>query len=68
MEPIPLVGIAEIRVRLGGISSQRADAITKKPSFPRPLWTLTMGRVWVRDEVEAWIAEHRQDVTGDAEG
>lgn len=65
MEPIPLVGIAEIRIRLGGISSQRADAITKKPSFPRPVWTLIMGRVWSRDEVEQWIAEHRDDPAGD---
>lgn len=68
MEPIPLVGVAEIRIRLGGISSQRVNAITHKPSFPAPLWTLLMGRVWVRDEVEAWIAEHREVADEPAEG
>lgn len=68
MEPIPLVGVAEIRIRLGGISSQRVDQITKKASFPAPLWTLIMGRVWVRDEVEAWIVANREAVTEPAEG
>lgn len=68
MDPIPLVGIAEIRIRLGGISSQRADAITKKPTFPAPVWTLIMGRVWSRDEFEAWVTEHRQDLDEPAEG
>ena len=65
MEPIPLVGIAEIRIRLGGISSQRADAITKKTTFPAPVWTLIMGRVWSRDDFEQWVAEHRQELTDD---
>lgn len=68
MEPIPLVGIAEIRARLGGISKQRTAAITHKAGFPAPVWTLTMGRVWSRDEVWAWIAENRKALDEPAEG
>lgn len=59
MDPIPLMGTAEIRIRLGGISAQRVDYLTKRPSFPAPVATLIMGRVWHRDDVERWIREHR---------
>lgn len=62
------MGTAEIRIRLGGISAQRADAITKKPSFPAPAATLIMGRVWRRADVEAWIREHRSDLDDPGEG
>lgn len=62
MDPFPpLVGTAEIRIRLGGISPQRVDAITRKPTFPAPVATLVMGRVWRRDDVERWIREHRTE-------
>jgi predicted DNA-binding transcriptional regulator AlpA len=65
MEPFPaLMGVAEIRVRLGGISSQRVDTITHKPSFPAPVATLIMGRVWRRDDIEHWIKEHRNEADG----
>jgi prophage regulatory protein len=59
MDPIPLMGTAEIRIRLGGISPQRVDALTKRASFPRPVAELIHGRIWHRDEVEAWVREHR---------
>jgi prophage regulatory protein len=65
---IPLMAISEIRRRLGGVSSQRVDAITRKPSFPRPVWTLDVGRVWHRDHVEAWIREYRPDLAEEPEG
>lgn len=67
MDPIPLMGTAEIRIRLGGISSQRVDTITRKAHFPRPVAELIMGRVWHREEVEAWIGLHRPDLAEDAE-
>lgn len=68
MDPIPLMGTAEIRIRLGGISAQRVDAIAKKPTFPAPVAVLTMGRVWHRADVEAWIREHRPDLAEEPEG
>jgi predicted DNA-binding transcriptional regulator AlpA len=55
----PLVGTAEIRIRLGGVSAQRVYEITKRPDFPAPVAVLIMGRIWRRADVEAWIAEHR---------
>jgi len=56
------VGTAEIRIRLGGVSAQRVYAITRKPSFPAPVATLIMGRVWRRADVEAWIAANRAEL------
>jgi prophage regulatory protein len=58
---------AELRIRLGGISAQRVDAITKKPHFPAPVATLIVGRIWHRDDIEAWIAEHRPDLAEEPE-
>lgn len=68
MEPIPLMGNAEIRIRLGGISAQRLDYLTKLPGFPAPVALLIMGRVWHRDDVEAWIRERRPELAEPAEG
>jgi predicted DNA-binding transcriptional regulator AlpA len=54
-----LVGTHEIRIRLGGISRQRAHQITTTKTFPKPVATLTLGKVWRADDVEAWIRQHR---------
>jgi prophage regulatory protein len=54
-----LVGSAEIRIMLGGISRQRVYEITAKDSFPPPLAELEQGRVWLAEDVERWIREHR---------
>lgn len=59
MDAIPLMSVAEIRIRLGGISSQRVDFLTRRPDFPRPVAVLIVGRIWHRDDVEAWIRERR---------
>jgi prophage regulatory protein len=68
MDPIPLMGKAEIRTRLGGISAQRVDEIVKRPDFPRPVAVLSLGRIWHRDEVEAWVRERRPKLAEDPEG
>lgn len=54
-----LAGMAEIQQLLGGVSRQRASEIVARESFPAPLDTLATGRIWSRDAVVAWIAEHR---------
>ncbi|MFG3580529.1 hypothetical protein [Micromonospora chersina] len=54
-----LVGAAEIRDMLGGISRQRVNVITNAKGFPDPIAVLQMGKVWRRRDVERWIAEHR---------
>ena len=61
-----LMGTHEIRMRLGGISKQRVYELTMRRGFPEPLDTLSMGRVWLAEEVERWIAEHRPDLTDDS--
>lgn len=57
-----LVGVAEIREMLGGISRQRAHVIASSKGFPDPIANLTMGMVWRKDDVEAWIRENRPDL------
>ena len=54
-----LVGPHEIRMRLGGISRQRVYEITHYSHFPAPVADLVFGKVWLADDVEAWIREHR---------
>jgi prophage regulatory protein len=56
-----IVGAHEIRVRLGGVSRQRVYQITKRPDFPTPVADLAQGKVWLDDDVEAWIATHRPE-------
>ncbi|MFC7530130.1 DNA-binding protein [Actinoplanes sp. GCM10030250] len=62
---ISLMGSHEIRVRLGGISRQRVYQITQGRSFPEPIAKLEMGNVWLTEDVEEWIKEHRSDPEGD---
>ncbi|MFG2056469.1 helix-turn-helix transcriptional regulator [Micromonospora sp. NPDC048930] len=61
------MGTHEIRVRLGGISRQRVYELAMRRSFPEPVAELEQGRVWLAEDVEAWIAEHRREIA-DVEG
>lgn len=63
-----LMGSAEIGRRLGGISRTRVYQLTQRRNFPAPYAELDMGNVWLADDVEAWIAEHRPDIAQGAEG
>ncbi|GHJ12860.1 hypothetical protein TPA0908_08550 [Micromonospora sp. AKA38] len=60
-----LVGAAEIRVMLGGISKQRVYVITSHRNFPEPVADLVQGKVWLRSDVQKWIKEHRPELAGD---
>ncbi|GAA2187800.1 hypothetical protein GCM10009848_26320 [Micromonospora lupini] len=57
-----LVGAAEIRVMLGGISKQRVYVITSHRNFPEPVADLVQGKVWRRSDVAAWIRQHRPEL------
>lgn len=49
-----LVGVHEI-ANLLGVSRQRVDEITRTHAdFPEPEAVLASGRVWKREDVEAW--------------
>jgi len=62
VKPIRLMGAHEIRVRLGGVSRQRAYQITSRADFPKPVAALKQGKVWATDDVEAWMKVHRRDI------
>jgi prophage regulatory protein len=64
---IRLMGSGEIADRLG-VVRQRVYQIANRKGFPDPIASLTMGQVWLADDVEAWIAEHRpgRDATDEA--
>lgn len=55
-----LVGTSEIRRLLGGVSKQRAYEISRRAGFPEPVAVLDSGRIWLAEDVERWIAEHRK--------
>lgn len=53
-----LYGAAEIQERLG-VSRQRAYIVISRKGFPEPVAALKMGQVWLKADVEKWIAENR---------
>ncbi|MGS2619329.1 helix-turn-helix transcriptional regulator [Micromonospora sp. LZ34] len=56
--PGELMGPYEIAQRLN-VSRSRFQQIAMRPSFPKPYQELRGMKVWLRVDVEAWIAEHR---------
>jgi predicted DNA-binding transcriptional regulator AlpA len=55
---IRLMGAGEIAERLG-VVRQRVYQIANRKGFPDPIASLTMGQVWLADDVEDWIRENR---------
>ncbi|AEV86767.1 regulator [Actinoplanes sp. SE50] len=62
---IRLMGAHEIRIRLGGVSRQRAYQITSRADFPKEVADLAQGKVWLTEDVEAWMKAHRRDEAED---
>lgn len=60
------MGQQEIRDRLG-FSRQYTGTLINSKGFPDPVYDLAMGRIWLAEEVEAWIAEHRPSLAEDPE-
>ncbi|MEH1013038.1 hypothetical protein V6U90_07995 [Micromonospora sp. CPCC 206060] len=56
-----LAALADVAEMLGGVSRTRATEIVRRPGFPEPVDVVGNGRmrIWNRDEVLAWIREHR---------
>ncbi len=48
-----LVGVAEIAEMLE-VTRQRVDQLVREPEFPAPEAILSAGRIWRREDVEAW--------------
>jgi predicted DNA-binding transcriptional regulator AlpA len=63
--PKRLYGTGELQRRLG-VSRERIRQIVRREDFPEPFDRLSMGTVWLIEDVEAWIREHRPDDARDA--
>ena len=48
--PPPVVAYAEIAQMLG-VSRKRTHEIVRKPDFPEPIATLSVGRIWSYEDV-----------------
>ncbi|TDB96325.1 DNA-binding protein [Micromonospora fluostatini] len=53
------MGPYEIARRLD-VSRQRVQQLARYPTFPKPYAILRAGKVWRTEDIEQWIAEHRQ--------
>jgi len=62
MTKLHLMGTGEIGIRLGGISRQRVHDLTHREDFREPCADLLQGKVWLAEDVEAWIRENRPDL------
>jgi predicted DNA-binding transcriptional regulator AlpA len=62
MAELSLMGVFELRKRLGGISRQRVDQVTRQPGFPPPCATLGHGRLWLTEDIEDWIRTNRPNL------
>ena len=57
-EPLRLIGAHEIRDWLG-VSRQRVYQLAGQADFPKPVATLAQGKIWLVDDIAAWIGTHR---------
>ncbi len=55
------MGPQEIQHRLGKSRQWTAQLINRK-GFPDPVAVLGVGSIWLADDVEAWIQQHRPDL------
>lgn len=57
MAKLALMGVHEIANMLG-VSRQRVDELNRTAKgFPEPVATLRAGRIWLRDDIEAWAQQ-----------
>ncbi len=60
-----LLAMKEAAAVLGMSKQGFAQLLDRSPDFPEPTATLSVGRIWVREDVEAWARRHGRQVTGD---
>lgn len=53
---VDLMSTPEI-AELLGVSRQRVDQLSRSKGFPAPAAELAVGRVWLRQDIEAWARE-----------
>jgi prophage regulatory protein len=59
VQPVRYLGAREIRALMHGVSRQRVYQLTSRRDFPRPVARLAQGKIWLADDVEAWITDRR---------
>ena len=58
-QKIDLMGVQEIAARIG-VSRQRVDELHRTDgTFPEPVAVLAAGRIWLKGDIEEWIARRR---------
>lgn len=61
-----LMGAKEIGDLLG-VSRQRVQQLISRPDFPEPYDTLSMGKVWLREDIERWANARQMRLAGGGE-
>jgi hypothetical protein len=57
-----LAGLSEVYDRLLKITRDGVLEITYRDDFPEPIAALVGGALWDGNEVDAWIAEHAEEL------
>ena len=61
------MGMQEIVDRLGYTRGYVSSLVNSK-GFPDPAYELGGRRIWLAEDVEAWVREHRPELDEDTEG
>ncbi len=61
----PLVAAKEIGDMLG-VSRQRVTQLAAIPTFPAPVAVLSVGRIWLREDIVAWAEQSGRTLADEA--
>lgn len=50
-----LCGVAEVSEIIKKSKGRVGQLMLEDPTFPRPVWSLRLGRIWDANEVKAWM-------------
>lgn len=50
-----ICGIAEVADLIGRTKGRIDQLLLEDSDFPRPIWSLKLGRIWDRNEITAWV-------------
>ena len=53
---LPALAAAHEIGRMLGVSRQRVTQLAATSDFPAPVAVLSVGRIWLREDIEAWAA------------
>lgn len=64
MQSFVTIGYLMKRLKVG---RTRAYQLTRRPSYPAPAGTADHMRIWLKADVDAWLAVHRPDAVPEDE-